>query len=473
MDNRTIIEADICIIGAGSGGLTVASGAAQMGAKTVLFERSDMGGDCLNTGCVPSKALLAAGKLAHYGAGNQDMGVTGKVDVNFAKVKAHVADVIAGIAPHDSIERFTGLGVTVIPEEASFNSAKEVVSKTHIVRARYFVVASGSHAFVPPIKGLADVPYWTNETIFEATQAPKHLAVIGGGPIGVEMAQAHRRLGCKVTLIEGASMMGRDDPKLRDILREKLKQEGINIIENCGVASVSRKGTVTSITLADGNIIKASHMLVAVGRRPNIDGLNLEKAGIATTPAGIKTDLRLRSSRKHIFAIGDVAGRQQFTHIAGYHAGIIIRNMLFKLPAKISDKAVPWVTYTDPELAHVGMGEAEAIEVYGARNITVLETSLADNDRARAERRTEGHLRVITTKKGHILGASILAPAAGEMIATWSLAITSGLKIGAMAGFIAPYPTYGEASKRVAGSFYTDKLFSSRTRAIVRRLVRL
>ena len=268
-------------------------------------------------------------------------------------------------------------------------------------------------------------------------------------------------------------MMGRDDPKLRDILREKLKQEGINIIENCGVASVSRKGTVTSITLADGNIIKASHMLVAVGRRPNIDGLNLEKAGIATTPAGIKTDLRLRSSRKHIFAIGDVAGRQQFTHIAGYHAGIIIRNMLFKLPAKISDKAVPWVTYTDPELAHVGMGEAEAIEVYGARNITVLETSLADNDRARAERRTEGHLRVVTSKKGHILGASILAPAAGEMIATWSLAITSGLKIGAMAGFIAPYPTYGEASKRVAGSFYTDKLFSSRTRAIVRRLVRL
>ena len=473
METRSIIQADICIIGAGSGGLSVAAGAAQMGAKTVLFERGHMGGDCLNTGCVPSKALLAAGKLAHYGQGQAVMGVTGKVDVDFAKVKAHVADVIAGVAPHDSIERFTSLGVTVIPEEARFQSDKEVASEHYIVKARYFVVATGSHAFVPPIKGLDDVPYWTNETIFEDTDKPSHLAVIGGGPIGVEMAQAHRRLGCEVTVIEGASLMGRDDPKLRDILREKLQDEGIRIIENAGVASVAKKGKNISLTLSDDSQITASHLLVAVGRRPNIAGLDLECAGVETRPNGIKTDNRLRSSKKHIFAIGDVAGRQQFTHIAGYHAGIIIRNMLFKLPAKISDKAVPWVTYTDPELAHVGMGEKDAIEAYGARNITILEHSLADNDRARAERRTEGYLRVITTKKGHILGASILAPAAGEMIATWTLAITSGLKIGAMAGFIAPYPTYGEASKRVAGSFYTDKLFSSRTRAIVKRLVRL
>ena len=473
METRSIIHADICIIGAGSGGLSVAAGAAQMGAKTVLFEKGQMGGDCLNTGCVPSKALLAAGKVAHYGQGSAVMGISGKVDVDFAKVKAHVADVIAGIAPHDSIERFTSLGVTVIPEEARFQSDKEVVSDNHIVRARYFVVATGSHAFVPPITGLADVPYWTNETIFDDTEKPTHLAVIGGGPIGVEMAQAHRRLGCKVTLIEGAVMMGRDDPKLRDILREKLIAEGISIIENKGVASVAKKGKTITLTLSDEMQIKASHLLVAVGRKPNITGLDLECAGVETRPSGIKTDNRLRSSKKHIFAIGDVAGRQQFTHIAGYHAGIIIRNMLFKLPAKISDKAVPWVTYTDPELAHVGMGEKEAIEAYGARHITVLEHSLADNDRARAERRTEGLLRVITTKKGHILGASILAPHAGEMIATWSLAINSGLKIGAMASFIAPYPTYGEASKRVAGSFYTAKLFSERTRAIVRRLIKI
>ena len=473
MTEQTILEADICIIGAGSGGLSVAAGAAQMGAKTVLFEKGDMGGDCLNTGCVPSKALLAAGKMAHYGLGSEAMGISGAVAVDFAKVKAHVAEVIAGIAPHDSIERFTKLGVTVIPEEAHFTSDKEVASQTHKVRARYFVIATGSHAFVPPISGLSDVPYWTNETIFTSTEKPKHLAIIGGGPIGVEMAQAHRRLGCEVTIIEGLSMMGRDDPLLRDILRERLIEEGITIKEHVGVEAVSRTGKTTTLTLSDGSQLTASHLLVAVGRRPNLKSLSLKCTGIATNAQGIKTDNRLRSSKKHIFAIGDVAGRQQFTHIAGYHAGIVIRNMLFKLPAKISDEAVPWVTYTDPELAHVGMSEKDAIAAYGERHITVLDSSLSENDRARAERRTEGRLRVITTKKGHILGASILAPSAGEMIATWSLAISAGLKISAMASFIAPYPTYGEASKRIAGSFYTEKLFSARTKAIVKRLVRL
>ena len=226
------------------------------------------------------------------------------------------------------------------------------------------------------------------------------------------------------------------------------------------------------LRLDDHTDITASHLLVAVGRRANLKGLNLEAAKIATNRTGIMTDDRLRTSQKHIFAIGDVAGRQQFTHIAAYHAGIIIRNMLFKLPAKISDKAVPWVTYTDPELAHVGLSEAEAIDSFGEHNLRFLSWSLSENDRARAERREEGQLRVITTKKGHILGASILGPNAGEMISTWSLAISSGLKISAMAGFIAPYPTYGEASKRIAGSFFTDRLFSKRTRAIVSRLVK-
>ena len=266
--------------------------------------------------------------------------------------------------------------------------------------------------------------------------------------------------------------MPRDDQKLTDILREKLTSEGISILEDCLVQSVSKKGFVITLRLGDDSVIEASHLLVAAGRRANLAGLSLSAAGIKTNHAGVITDDRLRSNQKHIFAIGDVAGRQQFTHIAGYHAGIIIRNMLFKLPARISDKAVPWVTYTDPELAHVGLGEDEAIAQYGEHNITILEWSLAENDRARAERRTEGLIRVVTTKKGIILGASILAPAAGEMIAAWSLAISSKLKIGAMASFIAPYPTYGEASKRVAGSFYTDKLFSARTRAIVKRLVR-
>ena len=470
---QRLIETDICIIGAGSGGLSVAAGAAQMGARTVLFEKGAMGGDCLNTGCVPSKALLAAGKLAHYGKGSSSMGISGQTEIDFAAVKAHVASVIAGIAPHDSVERFESLGVTVISEEAHFISDKEAASETVRVKARYFVVATGSHAFVPPIPGLDKVPYFTNETIFNATDKPKHLAIIGGGPIGIEMAQAHRRLGCDVTVIEAFKIMGRDHPALTTMLKDSLTEEGITLIENCGVESVSKKGTEITLTLADERKIKASHLLVAVGRRPNIHNLHLETAGIRVRPQGIITDERLRTTNKRIFAIGDVAGRQQFTHIANYHASIIIRNMLFKIPAKVSDKAVPWVTYTDPELAHVGLSEDEAIKQYGEANIRRLQWSLADNDRARAELRTKGMLCVTVHKKGKILGASILAPSAGEMITAWSLAISSGLKISAMASFIAPYPTYGEASKRIAGSYFTDKLFSPKMRAIVKRLVRL
>ena len=470
--DKTELKADICIIGGGSGGLSVAAGAAQMGASTILFERGEMGGDCLNTGCVPSKALLAAGKIAYYGKGHEQMGISGQTEVDFAAVKDHVSDIIAGIAPHDSAERFESLGVTVIPEEASFTSKSQVTSASYNVSARYFVVATGSHAFIPPIAGLDKVPFLTNESIFKSKAMPQHLAIIGGGPIGVEMAQAHCRLGCKVTLIEGFSIMARDEPSLAGILRQRLIDEGVNLIEGCGVDGVSKKGTDIIVTLADKRKITASHLLVAVGRRPNMDTLNLSAANVDVKPQGIITDRRLRSSNKRIFAIGDIAGRQQFTHIAGYHAGIVIRNMLFKLPAKINDDIVPWVTYTDPELAHVGLNLAQATERYGKQNIRELHWSLSENDRARAERRSEGALYVITTKKGKILGASILAPHAGEMINSWSLAIASGLKIAAMASFIAPYPTYGEASKRIAGSFYTEKLFSERTRRLVKWLMR-
>ena len=470
---RSHIETDICIIGAGSGGLSVAAGAAQMGARVVLFERGEMGGDCLNTGCVPSKALLAAGKFAHYGKGHPEMGISGENDVDFRAVKSHIADVIAGIAPHDSVERFEGLGVTVISEEAQFTSAKVVASRHYEVKARYFVIATGSHPFIPPIDGLDSTPFFTNESIFQSQVKPDHLIIIGGGPIGMEMAQAHVRLGCQVTVIEGLKVMGRDDPELTTILKDQLTKEGISIIEGTGVTSCAKVGEEIQVHLADERVITGSDLLVAVGRRPNISTLNLPAAGVMTNRQGIMTDDRLRTSVKHIFAIGDVAGRHQFTHIAGYHASVIIRNMLFKLPTRISDKAIPWVTYTDPELAHVGMSAEEALSTYGADNIKILNWSLADNDRARAERKTEGVIKVTTTKKGKILGASILAPHAGEMINSWSLALSSGLKISAMASYIAPYPTYGEASKRIAGSYFTETLFSPKMRALVKRLVRL
>lgn len=466
------IAADICIIGAGSGGLSVAAGASQMGANVVLFEAAKMGGDCLNTGCVPSKALLAAGKAAHYAAGRPDMGVTGAPTIDFAAAKAHVARVIAAIEPHDSVERFESLGVRVISEAAHFTGRHTVQSASYHVTAKYIVVATGSTAFVPPIAGLDTVPYHTNETIFSDTQKPDHLVVIGGGPIGVEMAQAHARIGAKVTIVEAFNMMGRDDAELVATLKQQLTAEKINIIEGTAVDSVAGHAGRITVTLSDGLDLEASHLLVAVGRRPAIEHLDLATAGIKTNAAGIITDRRLRTSNKSVFAIGDVAGRAQFTHIAGYHAGIVIRNMLFKLPAKVNENIQPWVTYTDPELAHVGLGEADAKKAWGAQNVRCVEAPLSGNDRAIAEGRTEGKVKAVIHKNGQILGASILAPHAGEMILSWALAISAKQKISKMASVIAPYPTYGEASKRAAGSFYTASLFGARTRKIVKFLLR-
>ena len=474
------IHTDICVIGGGSGGLSVASGAAQMGARVVLFEADQMGGDCLNSGCVPSKALLAAAKAAHYTTGNPDMGISGApANVDFAAVKAHVAAVIAGIAPHDSVERFSGLGVRVIEEHARFAGPRVVRSASYEVTAKFIVIATGSKAAIPPIPGLDSVPFHTNETIFADTDKPSHLAIIGGGPIGIEMAQAHRRLGCAVTVIEAAHILGRDDPELAGLVTARLATEGIRLIEEIGVREVSKNtdtgdgADAITITLANGTDITASHLLVATGRTPSGGDLDIEAAGIRTERGAIVTDRRLRTSCKRVFAIGDVTGRAPFTHMAGYHAGIVIRNMLFRLPAKIDDRLTPWVTYTDPELAHVGMAEGAASAAYGAANIRVERVPLTGNDRARAEGRTEGMVKVITHRDGQILGAGIVAPAAGEMIMAWSLAIARRQKIAAMASTIAPYPTYGDASKRAAGQFFTERLFSPRTRALVRLLPKL
>ena len=473
-----ILKPDICVIGGGSGGLSVAAGAVQMGAEVVLIERGEMGGDCLNTGCVPSKALLAAGKAAKAAGGAPAMGITtsGEASIDFAAVKAHVADVIAGIAPHDSVDRFESLGVKVIQAEARFASPHKVTAETADgmieVCARYFVIATGSHPWAPPIEGLNDVPFYTNETIFGLQDKPQHLLIIGGGPIGIEMAQAHRRLGCKVTVIEAFSIMGRDDAELVSRLKTRLEAEQIELIENTQITSISQQDEKITIDLADGHSVYGSHLLVAVGRRPNIDQLNLDAGSIAYTAKGVTTDERLRTSQKHIFAIGDVAGRHQFTHIAGYHTGIVIRNILFRLPAKLNHDAVPWVTYTDPELAHVGLTWAEAVARYGETGLRRIDWELSENDRARAERRTEGMVRLITTKKGRIVSASILAPHAGEMIHAWALAITKKMNISAMAGAIAPYPSWSEASKRAAGAYFTDSLFSARTRSVVKFLLK-
>ncbi|OSQ37049.1 dihydrolipoyl dehydrogenase family protein [Thalassospira mesophila] len=472
----TPIETDICVIGGGSAGLSVAAGAVQMGARVVLIEKSRMGGDCLNTGCVPSKALLAAAHHAHALSRSAEFGIhTSPPTVNFAGVMAHVRDVIAEIAPHDSVERFERLGCTVITDHARFTGKNELVAGGQTVRARRFVIATGSRAAIPPIPGLGDVNYLTNETLFENTTCPDHLIIIGGGPIGIEMAQAHRRLGARVTVIEQGSILPKDDPDLVAVARHALEDDGISLYENAMAKRVEPHGPGCRITMTHKGAeltIDGSHLLVATGRSPNIADMGLDLAGVECAKGAITFDARLRTSNKKIFAIGDVTGGLQFTHMAAYDAGIVIRNALFRLPAKINYSAVPWVTFIDPEIAQVGLTENAARARHG-NDIRVVTWDYAENDRARAERQTCGLIKVVTTASGRILGAGIAGHQAGELIGLWSLAISRKMKIGAVAGHIAPYPTLGEISKRVAGAWYTPSLFGKKTRKIVRLLLRL
>lgn len=468
---------DLCVIGAGSGGLSVAAGAAQMGVRTVLIEKHKMGGDCLNYGCVPSKALIAAAHAAEAQRASAPFGVGAVAPaVDFAAVNAHVHGVIAAIAPNDSVERFTGLGVAVIAGAARFASPTEVTVGERRIRAKIFVVATGSRAGVPPIPGLADVPYLTNETVFGLTQCPEHLVVVGGGPIGLELAQAHRRLGARVTVLEAFTVMGKDDPELVAVLAKRLAADGVDLREGVKIAGVARDGAGVAVSIEAGGkaeTVRGSHLLVAAGRVANVDGLGLEAGGIAFTKKGITVDRGLRSvSNKRVYAVGDVAGSFQFTHIAGYHAGIVIRRALFRLFwTKTDDRAVPWVTFTDPELAQVGLTEAEAKKRGHA--VSIARWSFHENDRAQAERATEGAIKVVLGRKGRILGCGIVGKNAGELIQPWILAIQNGFKIGRMAGYIAPYPTLGEVSKRAAGAYFTPALFSERTRKLVRFLLRL
>jgi pyruvate/2-oxoglutarate dehydrogenase complex dihydrolipoamide dehydrogenase (E3) component len=471
------LEADICIVGGGSAGLSVAAGASQMGAKAVLIEAGKMGGDCLNYGCVPSKALLAAAHAAATVREAGRFGVNGHMPgIDFGRVHDHVHEVIASIAPLDSQERFEGLGVNVIRAHASFCAADEIEAGDARVRARRFVLATGSRPVVPPIPGLERTPYQTNETIFDSRTAPDHLIVIGGGPIGCELAQAHRRLGSAVTILDMGPILPKDDPELSAVVRARLEAEGVVLRERVQVQAVERAGNGVAVVLSgqgDGGAerMEGSDLLIAAGRAPQVEGMNLELAGVEYDRHGIKVDGRLRTSNKRIFAIGDAIGGYQFTHVGNYHAGIVIRNALFRLPAKVDYRALPWVTYTDPELAHVGLTEAQAIERGHAAE--ALRWAFEDNDRARAERETSGLIKAIVGKRGRILGASIVGAHAGELILPWVLAIRQRLKISALADVIVPYPTLGEVSKRAAGSYYAAKLFSLRTRWLVRQLARL
>ncbi|MEM8771500.1 MAG: FAD-dependent oxidoreductase [Pseudomonadota bacterium] len=460
------INADLCIIGAGSGGLSLAAGAAQLGRKVVLFEKSEMGGDCLNVGCVPSKSLIAAASRAHAMRTADKFGVRPvEPEVDYAAVMDHVQGVIAEIAPHDSQERFEGLGVTVIREHARFSGPREVVSDSARVKAKHIVIATGSRPHIPPIKGLQTTPYFTNETLWSNRTLPAHLIVIGGGPIGVELAQAHRRLGSIVTLIEGGdAVLNKDDPELVDVVERQLTDDGIDIRKGAMVDEIGGAGGDLWVR-AGGETIHGSHLLIAAGRAPAVDGLELEKAGVEYTERGVKVDNRLKTTSDRIYAMGDVAGGLQFTHVAGYHASVLVRRILFKTPAKNNESISPWVTYSDPELAHVGLTEASAREKHG--DVKTVKWETLENDRAKAERDTRGLIKVVTEKNGKILGASIAGAGAGDLILPWAASIAAGDKIKRFTDAIAPYPTRGELTKRAAGQWYTPTLFSDKTRFFV------
>jgi pyruvate/2-oxoglutarate dehydrogenase complex dihydrolipoamide dehydrogenase (E3) component len=439
-------KTDICIIGAGSGGLSVAAGAVQMGARVVLIEAHKMGGDCLNYGCVPSKALLAAGKMHPV--------------PEFAAAKDYVQMVIDTIAPVDSQERFEGLGVKVIRAQARFISKTEVQAGDTIISARRFVVATGSGPLIPPIPGVNEVAVQTNETIFELRQKPRHLLIIGGGPIGMEMAQAHLRLGCKVTVIEGAKAMGKDDPELAALLLTALRAEGVGIVEEAKAERITGIDGDITVHTTKGDF-SGSHLLMAVGRKVNVAGLDLEKAGVAFDGKGVKVGPDLRSvTNRRVYAIGDAAGGMQFTHVAGYHAGVIIRSMLFGLPSKQRTDHIPWATYTDPELAQVGLTEAQARAKHGD-TVQVVSYDFKHNDRAIANGNRTGRIKVMVVR-GRPVGASILGAQAGELIGLWAMAIANRMKMSAIAATVLPYPTLGEVNKRVAGAYFSPKLFESR-----------
>ncbi len=470
---------DLCVIGAGSGGLSVAAGAAQLGVAVVLIEGGEMGGDCLNVGCVPSKALLAAAAQAQARRGGAAFGVAPAApEIDLGRVGAHLRETIAAIAPHDSQERFEGLGVRVIRDWARFSDPRTVLAGGCAIRARRFVIATGGRPFIPPIPGLAATPHLTNETVFELTRSPqampKSMIVLGGGPIGVEMAQAHARLGLRVAVLEAARALGREDPDAAALVLARLRAEGVDLREGARVAAVEAVDGGARVRLEDGDALEAGALLVATGRRPALDRLDLEAAGVPSGPEGVTVDAGLRSiGNRRVYAIGDAAGPPQFTHRAGYHAGLVIRSALFRLPARERVDHIPRVTFTDPPLAQIGLTEAEARDRHGAR-VSDARADYEGNDRARALRAGDGFVKAMIGRRGAILGVTAVGAHADEVIQPWALAMSAGLGIKAFAGMVSPYPTLGEINKRVASAHFSPKLFGdARVRLLVRLLSKL
>jgi len=466
-------QRDLVIIGGGAGGLVVASVAGQLGLKVTLIEKEDkLGGDCLHYGCVPSKALIQAARVASLMRRGDAFGLPSVMpEVDLGQVNDHVRSVIEHIQHHDDPERFRGYGCEVIFGTAEFIDAHRVQVQDQQIRARRFVIATGSRPFVPPVEGLEEAGYLTNLDLFSLRTLPARLVVLGGGPIGLEMAQAFSRLGSQVTVVERLPhLLPQEDPEIADALQECLASEGINIHTSTSAERVSHEGETRSVFCSGNLRFDAEQVLVAVGRKPNVEHLGLEAAGVEFTNKGITVDRRLRSSQKHIYACGDVCGPYPFTHMAEYQAGIVISNAIFRFPKKTDYRVIPWVTYTDPELARVGLTEQQARD-QGIEPV-VLRFPFSEIDRALTEVETCGMSKLVT-HKGKILGASILGPHAGELIHEIALAMQTGIKIADISATIHAYPTLAQIHRRVVNTAYSPKLFSPGTRKLVKWINRL
>ena len=471
-------EYDLGILGGGAAGLTAAAGSAQFGAKTVLVEKARaLGGDCLHFGCVPSKTLIRTAGVWSLARRAKEFGLpeVALPPVSLAAVMDRVRSVVDTIQEHDSPERFCRLGAEVRFGSPRFVDDHTVDLDGSRLTARAWIVATGSSPSLPAVEGIADVPYWTNETVFSQTELPGHLLILGGGPVGVEMAQAFRRLGSKVTIVEFTDqLLGPEDPDIAAILRSRLEAEGVKVFTGTKAlkASVGNGSVLLRVGPVKGEAepwtVEGDVLLVAAGRKPNVEGLDLPAAGVAFSPRGVPADRRMRSNVPHIYSCGDVNGVFPFTHVAGYEAGIALSNAVLRLPRRADYTKVPWCTYTDPEVASVGMNEKRA-KAAGVEYRS-LEAPFREVDRALAEGETEGKIKVLVTPSGRILGCQIVGHHAGELLHEWVAAINGGVKLSTVAGAIHAYPTLAEISKKAAGSFYAEKLFSDRTKKILRFL---
>jgi pyruvate/2-oxoglutarate dehydrogenase complex dihydrolipoamide dehydrogenase (E3) component len=468
-----VFDYDIGIIGGGAAGLTVAAGASQLGAKTLLVEKEPkLGGDCLHYGCVPSKTLIKSAYVYHLLKNTQQYGLPA-VDVppvDFKHVRTRIESVINSIQKNDSVERFCKLGVKVEFGHACFldEHVIQINGKKH--SAAKWVIASGSTASVPPVEGLAQTPYLTNKEIFYLDHLPASMIIIGGGPIAIEMAQAFNRMGTKIHVIQRSSqILSKEDKDMADQVMKVLADEGVAFHVNTSLVSTkdlgNRKELIYKNKAGELMNIQAEALLVALGRAPTVSDMGLEAIGLEFDRKGIKVDNRLRTNHKHIFAAGDVNGAYQFTHTAGYEGGIVVSNAIFRWPRKTNYALIPSCTYTDPELASIGMNEMAAREA--GFDYSVWTEEFKDNDRSLAEGVDTGKIKLLLNKKEKPIGIQIFGPHAGELLNEWVAVMNGRIGLATMASAVHPYPTLGEINKRVAGAYLSKKLFSKNVRKVL------